>query len=60
VILHWDPDSGGMSRISDQEDPFHRELAVLLLNAKDGTSLDRLMRDILTRYVADRLPAPPR
>jgi hypothetical protein len=54
VALHWDADTGRLSRLSDREDPFLRELAALLLRTQDVASLDRVLLDITNRYVAGR------
>ena len=46
VVLRWDSDAGELFRLSEAEDPGLRALIAVLLEARDVTSLDRLMLNI--------------
>jgi len=54
IALHWNQDTGRVSRLSSLDEPFLRELVGLLRETPDVASLDRILHDILTRYVAGR------
>lgn len=56
VALHWDADTGRLSRRSDVEDPFLRPLVTMLLDTKEVASLDRVILDVTNRYTAGRQP----
>jgi hypothetical protein len=54
IALHWDPDTGELSRVSDREDPFLRSVVSLLQETKDVESLDNRMLEIMRKLVAGR------
>jgi hypothetical protein len=56
IALHWDRDTGKLSRLSDRQEPFLRTLVALLLETKDLSSLNHLMLDISNKFVAGRSP----
>jgi hypothetical protein len=55
VALRWDPETGELFRLRDDEDPFLRTLVALLLEAKDVTSLDRLLLNISSGMVVKKV-----
>jgi hypothetical protein len=54
VALHWDPESGALSRLTEQDDPILRPLMTELLETGDVAALDRAIEDTLTKLVAGR------
>jgi hypothetical protein len=54
IALHWDPDTGELSRVSDREDPFLRSVVSLLQETKDVDSLDNRILEIMRKLVAGR------
>ncbi len=56
VVLHWDADTGALSRLNDRDDPFLRSLVSVLRETPDVSSLDRVILDVTDRYVAGRGP----
>lgn len=56
VVLHWKPDTGALSRLSERDDPFLRSLVSVLRETPDVASLDRVILDVTDRYVAGRGP----
>jgi hypothetical protein len=54
LALHWDQETGQLSRLSDTDDPFLRSLVLMLLETREIASLDRIMLDITSRYTAGR------
>ena len=51
IALRWDPETGQLFRLSDEEDAFLRALVPELLATKDVTSLDRLILNITNGLV---------
>jgi hypothetical protein len=56
IALRWDPDTGQLFRLRDDEDAFLRALVPLLLATKDVTSLDRLILNITNGLVVKGFP----
>jgi hypothetical protein len=54
IALHWDQETGRLSRLSDRDDPFLRSLVTLLRQTPDVPSLDRVMLDVTNRFTAGR------
>ena len=56
IALRWDPDTGELFRLRDDEDQFLRTLVAMLIETKDVTSLDRLILNISNGMVVKRSP----
>jgi hypothetical protein len=56
IALRWDPDTGQLFRLRDDQDAFLRTLVPLLLETKDVTSLDRLILNITHGLVVRNSP----
>jgi hypothetical protein len=54
LALHWDQETGQLSRLSGQDDAFLRSLVLMLRETREIASLDRVMLDITSRYTAGR------
>jgi hypothetical protein len=54
VGLFWDPDTGALSRVSDREEPFLRQVVAYWIATPDAAALDLQIRDTLERLVAGR------
>jgi hypothetical protein len=54
TALYWDPGTGALSRLTEQEEPFLRPLMTELLETGDIAALDRAIQDTLTKLVAGR------
>ena len=54
IALRWDPDTGQLFRLRDEEDAFLRALVPLLLATKDVTTLDRLILNVTNGLVVKR------
>ena len=56
IALRWDPDTGTLYRLSDQQDPFLRSVVAMLRSTRDVASLDRVLLDISRELVVQRAP----
>ena len=56
VALHWQPATGRLSRVSEREEPFLRQVMVYWLETRSREELDRQIHDALNRLVAGRTP----
>ena len=56
IALHWDPATGALSRLTDEQEPYLREMVRVLAAAPDVATLDRHILDITERMVRGRRP----
>jgi len=54
VALHWDADTGRLSKLTDREEPVLRAMISLLLETPDADTLDARLQETLDRLVAGR------
>ena len=54
VALHWEAETGALSRVSEREEPFLRQVMAYWLETPDAAALDRQIHDMLDRMVAGR------
>lgn len=51
IALHWDADTGALSKLSERDEPYLRPLMQLLLDTPDVATFDRRLLDIGERLV---------
>lgn len=56
IALRWDPDTGALYRLSDQQDGLLRTLVEVLRGTRDVASLDRAILDISRKLLVRRAP----
>jgi len=54
VALHWDADTGALSRVSESEEPYLRPLMQILLESPTVATFDARVVDIGARFVKGR------
>jgi hypothetical protein len=54
VALHWSAETGELSRVSEREEPFLRQVMAYWLESPDPAALDRQIHDVFDRMVVGR------
>ena len=54
VALHWNAATGELSRVSERDEPFLRQVMAYWLETPDAAALDRQIHGMLDRLVAGR------
>ena len=55
IALYWNPDTGQLSRVSDDDDRYLRTLMKVLLETKGRAALDEAIHDTLFALAAPRI-----